>query len=95
MISSVGLVVGSLLEGWEKGAPYDKIILEGSVDFLPKPIVAQLKEGGSLLCFNQRPGYGSEAMKYTKKGGQITSEALFDAWAPRLKHFQKQKIFVF
>lgn len=36
--------------GYEKNAPYDKIILEVSVEEVPQEIFDQLKEGGNLIA---------------------------------------------
>lgn len=35
--------------GWNKGAPYDAIMLTAAIDHIPPPLLAQLKDGGRLV----------------------------------------------
>ena len=44
----VKLVEGALEAGHDAGAPYDLILIDGAVEFLPDPIIAQLGDGGRL-----------------------------------------------
>ena len=46
--TSVELVEGPLADGHAAGAPYDFILIDGAVEFVPDAIVAQLAEGGRL-----------------------------------------------
>src|SRR6185369_8887220 len=39
---------GALTKGHEAGAPYDLILFEGAVEFLPEAIIYQLGDGGRL-----------------------------------------------
>lgn len=94
-LTSVEVVLGPLAEGWEQEAPYDKIIIEGSVDFIPQSLILQLKNGGKIITLRYRKGRGNDAVKYVKKGETLTTISLFDAFAPRLDAFQKPKAFVF
>lgn len=90
-LSSLEVVLGPLQDGWETKAPYDKIFIEGCVDFVPKKLLTQLKEGGQCVTIkNQR-----RAVKIEKNKETFTEIYLFDAFAPRLKAFQKQKPFIF
>ncbi len=34
--------------GWKKAAPYDQILIDGAVEFIPDAIVDQLADGGRL-----------------------------------------------
>ena len=47
------------LKGWAGQAPYDRIILAGSVGSLPKALCAQLSSDGQLLYVS-----GDNLMKY-------------------------------
>jgi protein-L-isoaspartate(D-aspartate) O-methyltransferase len=42
------LVEGPLEEGWASGAPYDLILIDGAVEFVPDALIAQLCDGGRL-----------------------------------------------
>jgi protein-L-isoaspartate(D-aspartate) O-methyltransferase len=94
-LSSVEVVLGPLTEGWEKEAPYDKVVIEGCVDIIPDSLVHQLKEGGVMVTLKYRKDRGINAIKCVKQGGVLTEIPLFDAFAPRLKAFRKGKPFIF
>lgn len=44
----VNVVEGKLEAGHEDGAPYDLILIDGAVEYLPDPIIDQLDDGGRL-----------------------------------------------
>src|SRR5436305_1663647 len=46
--SGVELVKGPLAKGWPKGAPYDFILLDGTVEQVPQEIVDQVRDGGAI-----------------------------------------------
>lgn len=91
--SAVTVAVGPLTEGHEQGAPYDIIVINGACEIVPKPLFAQLNEGGRLLCILGRaPG---KATLYLRTGDDISDRPLFDASAPLLPDFAKVPAFVF
>lgn len=94
-LSSVKVVLGALHEGWEKEAPYDKIIIEGCIDGIPDSLLIQLKEGGVIVTLKRRKGCGMKAVKFIKQEGVMTEISLFDAFAPRLEAFRKRTSFIF
>ncbi len=94
-LGSVDSVLGALADGWAQEAPYDKIIIEGSVEFIPPSLLSQLKEGGRLITLKYDKNQGNEAVKYVKKKDTFEAISLFDAFAPRLSAFQRPKAFVF
>jgi protein-L-isoaspartate(D-aspartate) O-methyltransferase len=49
-VDNVTLETGDAARGWAAGAPYDAIVLTGSVPVLPKTILAQLAPGGRLFA---------------------------------------------
>lgn len=91
----VEIVLGPLKEGWEKQAPYDKILIEGCVDYVPERLLSQLKEGGQCVTIKYQKGQERIAIRIEKHQGNFTEIYLFDAFAPRLKFFRKQKPFIF
>ncbi len=94
-LSSINVVLGPLPDGWEKEAPYDKIIIEGCVERIPESLTLQLKERGVITTFKHCNNQGSKAIKYVKMGGVFTEITLFDAFAPRLEAFHGVKEFIF
>jgi protein-L-isoaspartate(D-aspartate) O-methyltransferase len=64
---AVNLVQGSLLDGWKAAAPYDLVLIDGAVEFVPDAIAAQVKlsKGGSpgrvvtVLSRGGRIGHGA------------------------------------
>lgn len=93
--SSVEVVLGPLEEGWEKEAPYEKMIIEGCIEMIPDALVFQLQEGGEIVTLRQSKPRGMEAIKHVKRDGVFTEIPLFDAHAPRLEAFDQQKRFIF
>ncbi len=41
---------GPLVEGWRQGAPYDFILIDGAVEYVPQSLVDQLADRGELAC---------------------------------------------
>ena len=41
--------VGDGYKGWKEHAPFDKIIVTCSPESIPKPLIAQLREGGKMV----------------------------------------------
>lgn len=94
-LPSLKVVLGPLEEGWENDMPYDKILIEGHVDFIPSTLFSQLKEGGTLVSLFSSKYHGTEALKLTKYGSKVSEIYLFGAFAPRLTAFSKKQTFVF
>ena len=49
-IHNVTVEVGNGAQGWEKGAPYDVIVISGALEVLPEAILKQVKVGGRLAA---------------------------------------------
>ncbi|MCW8327850.1 protein-L-isoaspartate(D-aspartate) O-methyltransferase [Photobacterium sp. SDRW27] len=58
--------------GWNKGAPYDAIMLTAAVDHIPPPLLAQLTDGGRLVLPLGNPFSYQNLVLVTKKGGDYT-----------------------
>ena len=48
-VANVSIVSGDASKGWPDGAPYDVIVLTGSLQILPEELKQQLKTGGRLF----------------------------------------------
>jgi protein-L-isoaspartate(D-aspartate) O-methyltransferase len=92
--ANVSVVSGPLVDGWQQGAPYDVILLEGATEVEPQAFRAQLKDGGRLLCILGSPP-GAKAMLYRRSGEEMGGRAIFDAAAALLPGFAKRPVFAF
>jgi protein-L-isoaspartate(D-aspartate) O-methyltransferase len=93
-VANVTLASGSLAAGWPPLAPYDAIFLNGSVEFVPEALFAQVNEGGRLACF-MRMRAGGAAVVFTRHEGAIGDRQIFDADVPVLPGFKRRQGFVF
>jgi protein-L-isoaspartate(D-aspartate) O-methyltransferase len=83
-----------LTEGFPAEAPYDAILIEGAVEFVPDDLFRQLAPG-ALLAVIERDERISRAMLYERVGELPARWPLFEAWAPLLQGFAKKREFVF
>ena len=84
----------ALIDGWPELAPYDVILLNGTVDAAPKALLRQLKDGGRLVGVVGRYPSG-KAMLFRSIGGEVSGRPIFDAGAPLLPGFAQAPVFVF
>lgn len=92
-IGNVTLVSGSLVEGWPGKAPYDAILVQGSISQTPEDLLDQLKDGGRLVAVVNGEGIG-KATIWRRLGRSMDSREAFDAQAPELPEFRKAPAFV-
>lgn len=90
----VVLAQGPLEEGCRKAAPFDAILVNGSINSRPDVLLGQLAEGGRLVAVRGRGRAGS-AMLFVRAGEAFGSRFLFDAVAPVLDAFREEPGFVF
>ncbi len=72
--SNVEVVLGDGSKGYEKEAPYDRIIVSAASPTIPKPLLSQLKDGGIMVI--PVGEFIQEMYKITKKDGKIKKESL-------------------
>ena len=94
-VMNVNVVQANGSRGLVADAPFDVILLSGSVAEVPAAVLAQLKVGGRLAAVvGQLPIM--RAMLFTRSGEQsFGSVDLFDTVAPRLKGFDEPTRFSF
>ena len=63
--------------GWEEFAPFDAIIVTAAAEFIPPPLIRQLKEGGKMVIPVGAPFVVQTLMLVEKKNGKITTKSLF------------------
>ena len=93
-LPNVRIVTGPLSRGCPVEAPFDVIVLEGSVEVVPAALFDQLKDGGRLVGMLGR-GAGGKAMLYRCANGDLSGRPVFDAAATLLPGFAKPAEFVF
>lgn len=92
---AVSLVSGPPARGWNAGAPYDIILLEGAVEAVPAALAAQLKpEGGRLLAVRRRGGVGQVVLG-ERAGEALSLQPVFDCATPLLPALRPAPSFVF
>ena len=90
----VGLVEGPLAEGCAAEAPYDLILIDGAVEFVPDALIAQLAEGGRVATGLLENGVTRLAIG--RRAGEGFGMAAFaDAAAAILPGFAKPRAFKF
>lgn len=105
-VDNAVLVEGALEAGFPAQAPYDVIVLEGSVETVSEGLFDQLADGGRLVTI-RRVGPATTALSglkgsalghavvYHRTGGVVSDRVLFDAQTPPLPGFAKPPEFVF
>ncbi len=91
-VDNVAVVEGELRDGATKSGPYDVILLQGSVEAMPKGIEDQLEEGGRIACIWQEGALGVVRVGY-KLDGRVHWRFSFNASAPVLPGFEKHSEF--
>lgn len=94
-ISNASIETGDLAAGYPEKAPYDAIVLNGSVTTIPQSCFEQLREGARVVAVIARPGEMGNVRVYLNINGEISSRYIFNAAAPRLPIFAEAPGFVF
>lgn len=63
--------------GWEEEGPFDAIIVTAAAEFIPPPLIQQLKEGGKMIIPVGSPFFVQTLMLVEKKNGKTTTKSLF------------------
>lgn len=91
---NVVLQVGDAPGGLPAQAPFDVVLLAGSVDRVPAVLLDQLCEGGRLAAVVNRGRVGRVTL-YSKLGGTVGSTTPADATVPPLAGLRPEPAFVF
>jgi protein-L-isoaspartate(D-aspartate) O-methyltransferase len=92
--SNVSVVTAALPGGYLQNAPYDVIIVNGAVDFVPNTLLGQLNENGRLGCIMRLGGTG-QVVIHTRHEGAIGERVVFEADLPVLAGFERARVFEF
>lgn len=74
-IKNVEIIYGDGSMGYEKAAPYDKIIVTAACPKIPQPLIEQLKENGIILA-PVGDLWGQKMIQGRKINGEIQYESL-------------------
>ena len=83
-----------LEDGDARGAPYDRILIDGAIEFVPDAIVEQLADAGILGASIIDRGI-TRLVIGRKVGGAFGSYSFGDAGVPVLPGFSRPKAFTF
>lgn len=94
-IRNVQLALGEAAEGWLPQAPYDAILLTGSVPILPESLPRQLAVGGRLLAVVGEAPVMSAKLVTRVSERVFNSVVLFETTIPPLRNVRQPERFVF
>jgi protein-L-isoaspartate(D-aspartate) O-methyltransferase len=92
--NGVEIVEGPLEAGWKKAAPYDQILIDGAVEYIPDAIVGQLADGGRLGTALSEGGV-TRLIVGRKASGAFGYLSVSDAGVPALPGFSRPRAFTF
>lgn len=94
-VNNVTLEVGDAGRGWPRHAPYDVIVLTGSVPLLTMDFAAQLKPGGRLLAIVGEPPVMTARLVSWMGDGAWNEVGLFETCIAPLHNVPQPERFVF
>ena len=69
--------------GWEDKGPFDAIVVTAAAEFVPPPLIAQLKDGGKMIIPIGTPFSTQQLLLVEKKGDKIkTRNLMFVRFVP-------------
>jgi protein-L-isoaspartate(D-aspartate) O-methyltransferase len=92
---NVTVIEGDGAQGWPAQAPYDVIVLSGSVPEIPQALLAQLKVGGRLLAVVGEAPLMQARLVTCVAEGSFQSVSLFETSIPPLRNMPAREKFFF
>lgn len=94
-IQNVDVLQGDAVKGWPEGAPYDVIVISGSIPAIDvDDWIGQLQPGGRLVAIVGN-GPIMEAILITRVGSSYEQLSLFDTVLPQLANVDSGSAFIF
>jgi protein-L-isoaspartate(D-aspartate) O-methyltransferase len=94
-IGNVTVETGDAARGWEKHAPYDAILVTGSLPQLPPQFERSLSPGGRLIAVVGDPPIMTARRVRRIAGGGCVTEPLFETCIKALRNAPQPERFVF
>ena len=94
-IDNVTLEVGDAAQGWARHAPYDAILLTGSVPLLAGQFQTQLRVGGRVLAVVGDPPAMTARLRTCLAEGAYNETGLFETCIAPLRNVPQPERFVF
>ena len=63
-------------DGWPEEAPFDAIVVTAAAEYIPPPLIRQLREGGRMIIPVGAPFFTQMLTLVEKRGGQTTTRQL-------------------
>jgi protein-L-isoaspartate(D-aspartate) O-methyltransferase len=93
-LTNVTAEVGDAARSWDKHAPYDVIVITGSLPFIPEAFERSLAPGGRLVAVvGDPPVMSAERVRHTPGG--FARETLFETCIKALRNAPQPERFVF
>ena len=93
---NAAVVKSKLVDGFEQEGPYDRILIEGAVGFMPEKLLEQLTPKGVLVSVWRPNGSsGGVASLWSRSGDSFVRTSLFDAQIPVFDEFKPKPEFNF
>jgi len=74
--NNVSVKIADGYYGWEEYAPFDAIVVTAAAEYIPPPLIEQLKDGGRMIIPVGSPFRVQQLMLVEKKGDRISSRSL-------------------
>jgi protein-L-isoaspartate(D-aspartate) O-methyltransferase len=95
-IDNAAFIKSRLADGYPEEGSYDRIIIEGSVEYVPDSLLKQLTPKGRLVAVKRAKDEAiGVASLWTRAGDSFSCTPLFNAQVPNLDEFNAKAEFVF
>ena len=93
---NAAVIKSRLVDGCDKEGPYDRILIEGSIEVVPSKLLEQLTATGRLAAVWRPAGEPiGVASLWSRSGDGFARTPLFDAQTPLLEEFKAKAEFKF
>lgn len=93
-LDNVAVISGDLAAGCPDQAPFDVILIDGGVEFVPQALLDQLADGGRLVAVVKDKGQGVGTV-FTRRGDSWGHIGIFDANVSDIPGFSRPPAFTF
>ena len=94
-VTNVTLQIGDAARGWDRHAPYDAIVVTGSMPVLPEAFPKSLRPGGRLIAVVGEPPVMEAQIIICIAAGAYSTTGLFETCIAPLKNAVQPERFVF